>query len=258
MVMVNYTSSDGTALAGSDYLTATGALTFAPGATVQTFTITITDDLVDELDETLTLALNNPANATLGTPNPATLTIVDDDAPGPAPTSVTIYLPLVMQTFTYGPDLVVSDLIAGSNAVTVTIKNTGNAPVNDAFWVDVYLNPNPPPTGVNQEWWELASEGLVWGVTQTLPAGGELTLTIGDAYYSTLYSGFSGTIPLGTPVWAQVDSVNLNTTYGGALESNETNNISGPVLAATGPVGAMVPSATSDARPIATGNLPPR
>lgn len=255
-VSVNYASTEGTALAGSDYQTATGILTFAPGTVVQTFTMAITDDGASEGIETLTLTLSNSTNATLGIPNPATLTIVDQVEP--IPESGMIYLPLIMNDFALAPDLVVHNLIAGNNAVTVTIKNIGNTPVSDAFWVDVYLNPTPTPTGVNQEWWELAGEGLVWGVTQTIPAGGELALTIGDVYYSTLYSGFSGTIPPGTPVWAQVDSVNLNTTYGGVLEGNEHNNISGPVPAAATTANVVAPLNHSNTKFTVNSSLPSR
>jgi hypothetical protein len=47
----------------------------------ETFQVTITNDLLDEPAETVTLTLSSANNATLGTTNnPATLTIVDDDA----------------------------------------------------------------------------------------------------------------------------------------------------------------------------------
>jgi uncharacterized repeat protein (TIGR01451 family) len=78
-VTVDYATSDGTAQAGSDYTTAAGPLTFAPGVTSQTFSVPILPDTLDEDDETVLLTLSNAGNATLGSPNPATLTIVDDD-----------------------------------------------------------------------------------------------------------------------------------------------------------------------------------
>jgi hypothetical protein len=58
-----------------------------------------------------------------------------------------------------------------------------------------------------------------------------ITLTFDDAFYRPDMSGFSGSIAPGTLVYAQVDSVNLLTTYGGVLESDEQNNIAGPVVA---------------------------
>jgi hypothetical protein len=80
-VTVDYATSDGTAEAGSDYAATGGSLAFAPGVTSLTFTVPITDDLTVEEDETVTLTLSNPGNAVLGTPNPVTLTIVNDDWP---------------------------------------------------------------------------------------------------------------------------------------------------------------------------------
>ncbi|MCB0092795.1 MAG: hypothetical protein KDE54_33135, partial [Caldilineaceae bacterium] len=79
-VTVQYATSNGVALAGSDYTAASGTLTFAAGETSKTFTVAITNDSVDETDEPLNLKLSSPQNATLSTPNTAQLTIVDDDA----------------------------------------------------------------------------------------------------------------------------------------------------------------------------------
>jgi hypothetical protein len=77
MVTVDYATSDGTAEAGSDYVAASGTLTFAPGQMSQTFTVTVNNDTSDEPDETVNLTLSNPVNAVLGTPYTATLTIKD-------------------------------------------------------------------------------------------------------------------------------------------------------------------------------------
>ncbi len=83
-VGVTYATANGTAVAGSDYTTKTGTLSFAAGVTSQTFTIAITNDTLDEADETINLTLSSPTGgATLGTPVTAQITIVDDDsAPG--------------------------------------------------------------------------------------------------------------------------------------------------------------------------------
>lgn len=78
-VSVVYATSNGTATAGSDYTAKTGTLSFAAGVSSQTFTIPITNDTLSEANETITLILSNPTDATLGTPANATLTILDDD-----------------------------------------------------------------------------------------------------------------------------------------------------------------------------------
>jgi hypothetical protein len=80
-VTVDFATSDGTAVAGSDYTAVTGTLIFSPSVTVQTFTVPITDDLTYDPAETITLTLSNPNNATLGTPSSATMTIIDNEWP---------------------------------------------------------------------------------------------------------------------------------------------------------------------------------
>ena len=64
-VTVDYATSDGTAVAGSDYNAASGALTFNAGDTSQTVQVTVLTDSEDESQETLTLTLSNPSQATL-------------------------------------------------------------------------------------------------------------------------------------------------------------------------------------------------
>ncbi|MCP4544579.1 MAG: DUF11 domain-containing protein [Chloroflexi bacterium] len=76
---VDYTTSDGSATAPDDYTATSGTLTFTAGITSQTFTVDIIPDSTAEPDETITLNLSNPHNATIGTNNPVTLTINDDD-----------------------------------------------------------------------------------------------------------------------------------------------------------------------------------
>jgi len=79
-VTVDYATSDGTAVAGSDYTAASGTLTFTPGDTSETFTVDFIDDAAVEGNEALNLALTNPIQAGLGLPATASLTIVDDDS----------------------------------------------------------------------------------------------------------------------------------------------------------------------------------
>ncbi len=84
-VSVDYATSDGTAVTGSDYVATTGTLTWAPGdPPSQTFTVTIVDDAAQETLQTVNLTLSNPTNASgsaaLGTPATAVIRILDDDA----------------------------------------------------------------------------------------------------------------------------------------------------------------------------------
>jgi hypothetical protein len=80
-VTVHYATSNGTATAGSDYVATSGDLTFSIGQTVATFPVSINGDGRDEPDETFSVTLSNPVNATIdrGTGQG---TITDDDPPG--------------------------------------------------------------------------------------------------------------------------------------------------------------------------------
>lgn len=80
-VSVNYATTNGTATAGSDYAAVAGRLDFMPGQVTRTFNVPLSDDNVDEPNETVFLKLSSPSNATLGAVSSATLTILDDDLP---------------------------------------------------------------------------------------------------------------------------------------------------------------------------------
>ena len=82
-VLVNYATSDGTALVGdSDYTNTSGTLTIAAGNTSGTVSVPTTGDATVELDEDFTLTLsglvNNGRDVTL-TGATATGTITNDD-----------------------------------------------------------------------------------------------------------------------------------------------------------------------------------
>ncbi|HEX6184662.1 MAG TPA: Calx-beta domain-containing protein [Pyrinomonadaceae bacterium] len=80
-VSVNYATSNGTAASGSDYTAASGTLNFAAGDDIETFTVAVTEDTLDEPNETVNLALSSPVGGALGATNTATLTINDNDDP---------------------------------------------------------------------------------------------------------------------------------------------------------------------------------
>ncbi len=194
-----------------------------------------------------TLALNTPndGSAIVTLPNQATaLGRVKVECAG------NIFFDISNANFSIGPavpvgprpDLVVKQLVATGNSVQVVIENQGAAavPQGNGFWVDVYIDPTSPPTKPNEIWNFLADEGLVWGVDGVvlpMEPGEVITLTLGNALYWPTLSNLAGAIPAGTPIYAQVDSANTNTNYGGVLESHETgggayNNVAGPAIIA--------------------------
>ena len=77
-VTVEYATSGGTATSGTDFAAASGTMTFAANERSRTVSVATTDDTDDEGNETFTLTLSSPANATLGD-GTATGTILDND-----------------------------------------------------------------------------------------------------------------------------------------------------------------------------------
>ena len=80
-VTVDWATSAGTATPGQDYTEVSGTLTFMPGQTARTVHVPVRDDKVQEEDETLSVALSEPTNATIADDmGTATGVIVDNDA----------------------------------------------------------------------------------------------------------------------------------------------------------------------------------
>lgn len=88
---VQYSTADGTArTADSDYTATSGVLSFAPGQTTRTVSVTVIGDAKLEADETFSFILSGPSGATLARAT-AVGTITNDDAAGPpAGTTVSV------------------------------------------------------------------------------------------------------------------------------------------------------------------------
>ena len=74
----NYTTSDGTATAGSDYQAASGTLTIPAGQTTGTISVLVNGDRLPEPNETFVVNLSSPTNATIAD-GQGMGTIVDDE-----------------------------------------------------------------------------------------------------------------------------------------------------------------------------------
>jgi hypothetical protein len=81
-VTVDWATQDGTALAGQDYLAATGSLTFAPGEVLKTIGISILGDGVEEGNESFSLQLSNASGAPITKATANSLLVNDDYTPG--------------------------------------------------------------------------------------------------------------------------------------------------------------------------------
>ena len=78
-VAVVASTADGTAIS-SDYIVASGSLSFQPGETSKAFTVLLYGDVVPESDETFTVVLSSAFNATIGSgTGTGTGTIINDD-----------------------------------------------------------------------------------------------------------------------------------------------------------------------------------
>lgn len=117
-VTVAYATADDTAVAGNDYTSASGTLTFSAGQTVRQLNVATTQDALDEDNETFTLVLSAPTNATVAD-GEALATIRDDD---PAPTisinDVSVTEPDPPATV----DAVFTVSLSAASAKTVTVK----------------------------------------------------------------------------------------------------------------------------------------
>ena len=69
-ISTRYTTADGTAKAGSDYMPQSGTMTFPPGATTQTVSVPLLNTGVREGDKTFSLVLSAPQGATVGPAGP--------------------------------------------------------------------------------------------------------------------------------------------------------------------------------------------
>ncbi len=83
-VSVSYVTQDGTATAGQDYQAVSGVLTFADGQAKAIIAVPILDDTIYEGEETVQVVLSLPTGgSSLDLISSTTLTILDDEMPGP-------------------------------------------------------------------------------------------------------------------------------------------------------------------------------
>jgi hypothetical protein len=116
-VTVDYSTANGTATAGSDYVAIpTTTLTFAPGETTKTVVVTVNGDTLSEGDETFFVNLANATNATI-TDAQGIGTIDDDDTVAIAINDVSV---TEGNTGTVAASFTVTLTNASASAVTVT------------------------------------------------------------------------------------------------------------------------------------------
>ena len=129
-VSVDYTTIDGSAKAGSDYVTKSGRLTIPAGTSGVFMFIDLIDDNVSEPTENFQIRISNPANATLGNTT-GTITILDNDQPGPNCNALAIN------------PVINGIVIKGSTAPNVTVQ------VFNSNWVTIFSNSFVNPDSIS-------------------------------------------------------------------------------------------------------------
>jgi hypothetical protein len=89
-VTVDFATADGSATDPSDYLGTSGTATFNPGEVSKQIVVQVVGDIAIEPNETFSLNLSNPANATIAGTGFALGTITDNDTPTITIASVTV------------------------------------------------------------------------------------------------------------------------------------------------------------------------
>ena len=130
-VTVQYATVNNTAIAGSDYTTTNGTLTFDPGVTSQDIIIPILNDSLNEAQETFNLTLSSPTNAQLGT---ATVTTTISDTLTAAVTTTLATnvenLTLTGITAINGIGNAGNNVLIGNSANNTLTGNAGNDTLN--------------------------------------------------------------------------------------------------------------------------------
>ncbi|WP_225205540.1 beta strand repeat-containing protein [Novosphingobium huizhouense] len=217
-VTVNYATADGTATAGSDYVAASGTLTFAPGETTKTVAITVNGDLAVEANETFTLQLSNAVNGTISG-STGTGTITNDD--------------LTLQ---------------GDDHYTVALGDTLSASSTPVTWNEAVAS--TPGDGV-----ELTNNGTISstggtaiGAVATAPASGDSSFTL---YNRGTVSGATNGVAI---TLASAGTVSILNYDGGLINGTGTRGVDLTATAAGGTfyvgnrAGATIQSANDGVR----------
>lgn len=146
---VNYATSNMTAEAGANYISTSGTLSFATGETTKTFTVSLINKNTIDGNKNVRLTLSAPsAGMGLGVQNPATLTILDEDATP----------------------------ISGSGTIVLAATNF-NGERGKIAYVTVQRNGNPTATATVQY---ATSDRTAFTNADYTPANGTLTFLPGE------------------------------------------------------------------------------
>ena len=172
-VSVRYATSDGTATAGADYESVSGALRFEAGETAKTVSVPVLNDAHDEGSETLTLALSRPFGAELAD-GAATGTIVNT---GPMPQA---WITRFGRTVGLQAIEAIGDRLSGAGGTEVVVGGVGLSGLG-AYAGTALGEKTDWPMGPEDEAWSpdddngrgMTSRELLLGSSFQFGAGGE-------------------------------------------------------------------------------------
>jgi uncharacterized repeat protein (TIGR01451 family) len=210
-VAVDYATSDGTAKANADYTATSGKLVFAPGtSSVQSISVPVVGDRVDEFDEVFYVNLSNPTpSLTLLEPKQGVATILDDDDP-PAIQLSNLGLP-EGNTGTTAFTFPITLSAASGKDVTVSYSTAdGTAKAADSDYVPIPLDRLTFPAGTTAQ-------------TITVLVKGDTRYEPDELFYVNFFSPGNAALP-----GAQVVGTLLNDDPKPAVSINDVTVIERP------------------------------
>ena len=208
-VGVAFATSNGTATSGADYTAANGTLNFAAGVTTQTITVPILEDTLNEANETFTVNLANPTNATIAD-GTGVGTITDNDAP---------------------PALSINNVTRNEGAGSITFTVSLNAPSGQAVSVGYAATSGTATSGVDFA----AGTNPLSGTLNFAAGVTSQTVTLAILNDTTFENSESFNVTLGTPVNATIlDGAGVGTILDNGLGGGATDNDT-PTVSITNP-----------------------
>ena len=190
-VSCSFATATGTAIAGSDYIATSGALTFAPGEVEKPVVVLVNGDTVDETQETFFLDISNVQNATVNSSR-GTGFINDDDGP-----TISIN------------DVSITEGNSGTKAATFTLTLSG--PSVEAIAVRAITTPGTATASSDYNSVNTVVIFQPGTVTRTLDVGiiGDTNLESNETFTVNLSDNFGTTIADGEGVGTILDDDTL-------------------------------------------------
>jgi hypothetical protein len=213
---VGYTTTAGSAVAGTNYQSVSGTFTFGPGETVKTFVVPILDDGQVTGDKTVYLTLTDSGGSPIGNQGSAILNIAETDVDVTPPSVLDIQLAGTNRAVT-GATLVFSEPLNAATAENLSNYTIVSPPVRGRHHAQppsvigaVY---NPSNNSVTLSF----SQGLAAGVFSQLNVTG-----VTDRFSNVINGGsYSATFGRGSNLTyadSNGDLVNLRLSGGGVID----------------------------------------